>query len=146
MLPYVQKLQKRYISCIINTDIQYITKTFNNTVSPPAKFLEECVYSAYLLLDLSKKQSLRIKRYLSRDKVKKYSLFSIFRSLNLNQACILVLDIEKCPAKIELSRTKAASQLTQLSGVNVKQFFKICWLFKTQTHPAFTLEQGVIYI
>ena len=93
MLPYVQKLQKRYISCIINTDIQYITKTFNNTVSPPAKFLEECVYSAYLLLDLSKKQSLKIKRYLSRDKVKKYSLFSIFRSLNLNQACILVLDI-----------------------------------------------------
>ena len=65
MLPYVQKLQKRYISCIINTDIQYIIKTFNNTVSPPVKFLEECVYSAYLLLDLSKKQSLRIKRYLS---------------------------------------------------------------------------------
>ena len=126
MLPYVQKLQKRYISCIINTDIQYITKTFNNTVSPPAKFLEECVYSAYLLLDLSKKQSLRIKRYLSRDKVKKYSLFSIFRSLNLNQACILVLDIEKCPAKIELCPTKAASQLTQLPAVNLKQFFKIC--------------------
>ena len=43
MLPYVQKLQKRYISCIINTDIQYITKTFNNTVSPPVKCLEECV-------------------------------------------------------------------------------------------------------
>ena len=59
-------------------------------------------------------------------KVKKYSLFSIFRSLNLNQACILVLDIEKCPAKIELCPTKAASQLTQLPAVNLKQFFKIC--------------------
>ena len=126
MLPYVQKLQKSYISCIIDTDFHYITKSFKNTVSPPVKFLEECVYSAYLLLDVSPKQSLRKKRCLSRDKVKKYSLFSIFRSLNLNQACILVLDIEKCPAKIELSRTKAASQLTQLSGVNVKQFFKIC--------------------